>query len=63
MKRTMIAALASLMLAGALGAVSGASAVSSSGVVLVAGDGAAPAPTILPQAAVSTDATSLTNNF
>jgi hypothetical protein len=47
-KQTMIAALAALMLAGALSAVSGATSVGSSNVVVVVGDGSAPIPMTLP---------------
>ena len=42
MKKTLVAALASLMLAGALCAVDGAPAVNSGGQVAVAADGCAP---------------------
>jgi hypothetical protein len=47
MKKTMIATLAALMLAGALSAVSGATAVNSASPVLV-GEGSAPLPLTLP---------------
>ncbi len=50
MKQTMIAALAALMLAGALGAVSGATPSSSPNTVVVIGEGSAPMPTTLPPA-------------
>lgn len=48
MKQTMIAALAALMLAGALSAVSGATSVASPNAVVVIGEGSAPFPTTLP---------------
>ena len=48
MKQTMIAALAALMLAGALSAVSGASSVGSLNSVVVIAEGSAPIPTTLP---------------
>ena len=47
MKQTMIAALAALMLAGALSAVSGATSVGSLNTVVI-GEGSAPMPTTLP---------------
>ena len=47
MKQTMIAALAALMIAGALSAVSGATAVGPA-VPVVVGEGSAPMPTALP---------------
>jgi hypothetical protein len=48
-KETMIAALAALMLAGALSAVSGATSVSPlNNAVVVIGEGSAPMPTTLP---------------
>jgi hypothetical protein len=43
-KRTIIAALASLMLAGAICAVSGATINRETGMVVLAGDGTAPMP-------------------
>jgi hypothetical protein len=46
-KQTMIAALAALMLAGALSAVSGATSVGSLNPVVVIGEGSAPMPTTL----------------
>lgn len=48
MKQAMIAALAALMLAGALSAVSGATSVSSLNTVVVMGEGSSPMPTTLP---------------
>jgi hypothetical protein len=48
MKKTIIAALASLMLAGAISAVSGASASTANGSVLIVGDGASPFPSAPP---------------
>jgi hypothetical protein len=50
-KQTMIAALAALMLAGALSAVSGATSVGPFNHVVVIGEGAAPLPTTLPACA------------
>ena len=63
MKKTMIAALAALMLAGALSAVSGASSVSSANTVIVIGEGSAPMPLTLPRADTYSDAPSLTTKF
>ena len=42
MKKTIIAALASLMLAGAISAVSGAPPSTANGTVVIVGDGASP---------------------
>ena len=44
MKKTIIAALASLMLAGAISAVSGATPPTANGTVVMVGDGASPLP-------------------
>ena len=44
MKKTIIAALASLMLAGAISAVSGATPSTANGTVVIVGDGASPIP-------------------
>ena len=44
MKKTIIAALASLMLAGAISAVSGAATSTAKGAVVMVGDGASPIP-------------------
>ena len=44
MKKTIIAALASLMLAGAISAVSGATPSTANGTVVIVGDGASPLP-------------------
>jgi len=44
MKKTIIAALASLMLAGAISAVSGATTFTANGTVVIVGDGASPIP-------------------
>jgi hypothetical protein len=44
MKKTIIAALASLMLAGAISAVGGATASTANGTVVIVGDGATPFP-------------------
>jgi hypothetical protein len=49
-KQTMIAALAALMLAGALTAVSGATSVGQPNTVVFVGEGSAPMPTTLPPA-------------
>lgn len=48
MKQATIVALAALMLAGALSAVSGATSVSSLNTVVVIGEGSAPMPATLP---------------
>ena len=50
MKQTIIAALAALMLAGALSAVSGATSVGQPNTAVVIGEGSAPMPTTLPPA-------------
>ena len=63
MKKTMIAALATLMLAGALSAVSGIASVNSAGPALFIGEGAAPIPLALGPAQVNSDPASLTGNF
>ena len=44
MKKTMIAALASLMLAGAISAVSGATSNTATGVAVIVGEGTSPIP-------------------
>ena len=44
MKKTIIAALASLMLAGAISAVSGATTNTATGVPVIVGDGTSPIP-------------------
>ena len=44
MKKTIIAALASLMLAGAISAVSGATPSTAHGTVVIVGDGSSPIP-------------------
>lgn len=46
MKKTMIAALASLMLAGAISAVSGATTNTATGTAVVIGEGASPVPSL-----------------
>ena len=46
MKKTMIAALASLMLAGAISAASGAATNTAIGPVVVIGEGASPIPSL-----------------
>jgi len=63
MKKTMIAALAALMVAGALSAVSGATSIGSGNTVIVIGDGAAPIPPALPSADANRDLTSLKTKF
>lgn len=63
MKKTMIAALAVLMLAGALSAVSGASSVSSANTFIVVGDGSAPMPLSLPPGNINSDSMSLNTKF
>jgi len=63
-KQTMIAALAALMIAGALSAVSGATPIGSlTPVVVVVGEGSAPVPTTLPAFMDDSDSTSGPNNF
>jgi hypothetical protein len=47
-KNTLIAALAALMFAGALSAVSGATPVASTNTIIMIGEGSAPMPTALP---------------
>jgi hypothetical protein len=49
-KKTITAALAALMLAGALTAVSGATSVSQPNTAVIIGEGPAPMPTALPRA-------------
>jgi len=63
MKKTLIATLAALMLAGALSAVSGATFVSSSAPAILIGDGSAPIPLALSPADANGDSTSLTTKF
>ncbi len=63
MKKTMIASLAALMLAGALSAVSGATSVSATAAVNVIGEGSAPTPTALPSVAANSDPSSLNSKF
>ena len=63
MKKTMIATLAALMLAGALSAVSGATSVSATTSLIVIGDGSAPIPASLPSAAPNTDSAPLNTKF
>jgi hypothetical protein len=48
MKKTIIAALASLMLAGAISAVGGATTSTTTGTVVIVGDGASPIPSLPP---------------
>jgi hypothetical protein len=66
MKKTTTAAIAVLMLAGALSAISGTiSAISTNSVnaVIVTGDGSAPMPTAFPPANSIGDPASLTHSF
>ena len=63
MKKTMIATLAALMLAGALSAVSGATSVSATTPLIVIGDGSSPMPMALPSADKPGDASSFTSKF
>ena len=63
MKKTLIATLAALMLAGALSAVSGATSVNSSAPAILIGDGSAPIPFALGPADANGDSTSLTLKF
>jgi len=63
MKKTTIAALAALMLAGALSAVSGATSVSSANTIILIGEGSAPMPLTLPPADSNSDAPSLNTKF
>ena len=65
MKKTMIAALAALMFAGALSAAGDATSMSSVSTVIVIGEGSAPLPaTFTPAASTgNSDSMSLTNQF
>lgn len=63
MKKTMIASLAALMLAGALSAVGGATSVSATTAVTMIGEGSAPTPTALPSMAPNSDPASLNSKF
>jgi hypothetical protein len=63
MKKTLIATLAALMLAGALTAVSGATSVDSPASAILIGDGSAPIPLALAPADTNSDSTSLTIKF
>jgi len=63
MKKTMIATLAALMLAGALSALGGATSVDGATAVNILGEGSAPMPSMLPSAAPNGVSTSLTTNF
>jgi len=63
MKKTMIASLAALMLAGALSAVSGATSVSSATLPIVIGEGSAPIPLAPPAADSSSNSISLSTKF
>jgi hypothetical protein len=63
MKKTMIATLAALMLAGALSAVGGATSVSATTAVSIIGEGSAPIPTALPSTDPNSDPSSLTATF
>ena len=48
MKKTLIAALASLMLAGAISAASGTTTKTTTGMIVIVGDGSAPIPLAAP---------------
>ncbi len=63
MQKTIIAALAALMFAGALSAVSDATSLSSVSTVVVIGEGSAPLPAALAPVASNSDSKSLTNQF
>ena len=63
MKKTMLATLAALMLAGALSAVGGPTSVSSTNPVLVIGEGSAPIPLTLPTSDSTSDSSSLATKF
>ena len=63
MKKTMIATLAALMLAGALSAIGGATSASATTAVNIMGDGCAPVPTALPSGSLNSDSSSLTTKF
>ena len=63
MKKTMIAAIAALMLAGGLSAVSGATSLDSANPLCVVGEGSAPPPATLSMSANSADVPSLANYF
>jgi hypothetical protein len=61
-KKTLIAALASLMLAGALCAVDGATPVGSTEALAIIGDGYAPAPASMGDVALDDSAASHSHN-
>ncbi len=63
MKQAMIAALAALMLAGALSAVSGATSVGSLSTIVVMGEGSSPMPTTLPPAMNESNSISRPDTF
>jgi hypothetical protein len=63
MKKTMIAALSALMLAGALSAVEGATSITSTAPAIVIGEGSAPIPLALPATDAHSDWASLTPKF
>ena len=58
MKKTIIAALSSLMLAGAICAVSGATPTREAGMVVILGDGTTPYPAPPPSVSLSSDRSS-----
>jgi hypothetical protein len=62
-KKTMIAAIAALMLAGGLSAVSGATSLDSTNPMCVVGDGSAPSPAVISMLANGNDPSSLTKRF
>ena len=61
-KKLMLAPLAALMIAGALSAISGATAMTSSSPVAVVGEGASPFPVVL-SSAPDNDTTSFGEHF
>ena len=63
MKKMMTAALAALMLAGALSAVSGAASWSTPHSVAVVGEGSSPFPVMLSSSSADNSATALGNHF
>ena len=63
MKKTMIAALSALMLAGALSAVGGATSISPTAPAIVIGEGSAPIPLALPATDANNDSTPVTPKY
>jgi len=62
-KKTLIAALSALMLAGALSAAGGATSISSTTPAIVIGEGSAPVPLALPGTETGGDSTTFTPKF